>query len=432
MSDAPSAPASAPAGPASSSDSQLTGRFAEEAKHGYREMRPSSNGLPTPPKRTEREFETGRQAADELAKKRRKQGHTAPEARPVEYRDEHGRAAPKNETVTIERATTDLEGSRFTDVVEKELRDRHELANNVDKLRRDAGVPTDPNAPGDPNQMSADLFGELQQRTPQIDPQNLPQNMQPQQAPPGIDPELHRAMQHPQVRQAMEEEFGKATKLQTHYSERVQVANDFAFATVVTAFPELAGMKTNAQITGFLNQLQQTDPARFKQATTMLNNFARAHVERQNIERQRQHAERQNFQRESAAQDAAFAKSVANVPVQQRIAVAQEAINYAASLGIDQGTLEHLMATNPILRHSAFRRMMFDAAAGSLARKQFEAQRQQQRAANIPPVARPGSGAPRTTPQSANLQALNARLNNTGDAKDAAALLIAQRNARRR
>jgi hypothetical protein len=69
---------------------------------------------------------------------------------------------------------------------------------------------------------------------------------------------------------------------------------------------------------------------------------------------------------------------------------------------------------------------------GRMAAKSLATLQQQQRAANLPPVIKPGSGAARTTAQSASLQQLSAKLSQTGNAKDAAALLVAQRNARRR
>jgi hypothetical protein len=433
MSDAPSsAPTSAPApsGPASASDSQLTGRFAEERNAGYKPMpeRPK-------PQRTEREFATGREAADELAKKRRGQGHAGSEVRPAQYEDGNGKRIDDRQTVTLERAADDLKTSRISDASGKELEDRHQLALDVDALRAKAGVPTDPTAPVDPTQIDPHLFGDLPRQAPQIEPAHLPPDLQP--APPGVDPDLHRAFQDPKVRAAVEKEVNTshetARTAQAHYAENVVAAQEIALGSVYAAFPEMVGVKTQPQMQEVLNRLQQTNPQRFQQAQAMLQNFARLHGERQNMERQKQQFERQNFQRDSAVQDAAYAKALANVPAAQRESVAREAISYAASLGIDERTLTHLLNTNPIMRHSAFRKMMFDAAAGSLARKQLATQRQQNRAA-VPPVSRPGhsNGGGVRAAQNANLQQLSAKLTQSGDAKDAAALLMAMRSQRRR
>jgi hypothetical protein len=432
MSDAPSS-APAPSGPASASDAQLTGRFAEEAKHGYQEMRPSAQSQK--PQRTEREFSTGREAADELAKKRRKQGHNAPDARPVQYIDDQGRKAPANETVTVGRAADDLKVSRTIDASAAELNDRDFLARDIDNLRAKAGVPTDPTAPVDPTQFDPHLFGDLPRQAPQIDPAHLPQEMQP--APPGVDPHLHRAFQDPKVREAVEKEINTshttARTAQQHYAENVVAAQEIALGSIYASFPEMVGVKTQPQMQELLNRLQYTDPARFQQATKMLQSFTRLHGERQNMERQKQNFERQNFARDSAREDAAFNKAIAHVPAQQREAVAREAIVYAQSLGVDERTLTHLFNTNPIMRTSAMRQMMFDAAAGSLARKQLATQRQQNRA-QVPHVTPPGTsnGGGVRQVQNANLQALANKFAHSGDPKDGAAFLSAQRNARRR
>jgi hypothetical protein len=433
MSDAPSsAPASAPAGPASAGDSQLTGRFADEAKHGYQEMRPSASA--PKPQRTEREFATGREAADELAKKRRRQNHTATEARPVEYQDEKGRKAPANETVDLNRAADDLKTSRISDASGKELGDRHQLALDVDALRAKNGVPTQiDDANIDPNQIDPRVFGDPQshlQPQPQIDPQHLPPHLQPA---PGVDPEVSRAMQHPQVREAVQQEFNKAFDLQAKHEQQIQTANDFAVAAFRSAVPEFNGLRAD-QFVARLQQLQRTNPARYQQVSQMLDNVGKTGMARQQVEQQRAHAERQEFQRYSGEQDRTFDRMVANHTPQQRQAIATEMVSYAQEMGVDQKTLVHLMQTNPIMRHSAFQKMMHDATVGRLAQKQLAQMRQQQRAANLPPVARPGhsNGGGVRQVQSANLQALSSKLSQSGDARDAAALLIAQRNARRR
>jgi hypothetical protein len=427
MSDTPSAPA-----PVSEGGS-LTGERATEHRAGYREMRAPVGETP---QRKERTFDTGREAAADFAEKRRKRGHTAPDANPIFYQDTSGKRIPDEETVTVARAADDLQKHRYNDSFGVEVHDRNQLALLVDKFRADNGVPTDPTH-RDETQLDPNLFGDPQSHLPpQIDPKDLPADVRHSPPPPGVDPDLHAAFQNPKVRQAVEQDMSKAvttaTTAQKHYAENVHHAQGLALSAINAAFPEMGGIKTQVQMQAFMNQLQQTNPQRWQQAQTMLNSFARLHNERGHMERQKQQIERQTFQRNAAAEDAAFNKALANVPPQQRDAVAREAVSYAQSLGVDERTLTHLLHTNPIMRSSAFRQMMFDAAAHSLARKNLAAQRQQNRAA-VPHVTPPGhSNVARTTAQSANLQQLSARLTQSGSAKDAAALLIAARNARRR
>jgi hypothetical protein len=422
-----------PSAPAPSGGEQLTGRAAEERRNGYSPMPAERTAPLKQPERTDdREFSTGREAADELVKKRKRANHTAPETQPVGYWDAEGRKAPANETVTLHRATDDLKSKRTGDAIMQEVEDRDTLARQIDDMRAKAGIPTDPTAPVDPNQVDPHMFGDLPRQAPQIDPQHLPQDMRPQQPPPpGVDPEVHRAMQLPQVREHFEQEHGKVTQLQQHHAQQVQVANDFAQAAFRSAVPELANLRPD-QIVPFLNQMAKTNPPRFKQAMGLLDNVTKANTARQQVEQQRAHAEKQEFTRYSKEHDAAFDRRMAAHTPEQRRAIGAEVVSYAAELGVDQRTLTSLMATNPIMRHSAFQSMMADAAAHRLAQKSLATMRQQQRAANLPPVIRPGSGAPRTTVQSANLQTLNEKLNRSADVKDATALLIARRNAKRR
>ncbi len=382
------------------------------------------------PERTEREFSTGREAADELAKRRRKQGHAAAEARPIQYQDERGRKAPANETVDLNRAALDLKQSRLTDAASKELTDRHQLAIDVDKLRAKEGVPTDPTAPVDPTQIDPHVFGDLPHQAPQIDPQHLPQDLQP--APPGVDPDLHAAFQNPKIRAAVEAEVTRANEREVAFSDGLRVAQNAAVATFAAHYPEFVG-KSPAQIQAAFAHMQQTNPQRAQQAQAAFQNAVKFEAALKQNEARVQHAERQQFQNYAREQDAAFNRMVGNQTPQQRQAIASEMISYAGEMGVDQKTLVHLMQTNPIMRHSAFQKMMTDAVAHRLAQKSLAAQRQQNRAP-VPPVIRPGTsngGGVRQVTNS-NLQALSAKLNATGSAKDAAALLLASRNARRR
>jgi hypothetical protein len=415
-------------GPASANDAQLTGRFAEERKHGFRSMpEPAERTAPKRAEREERTFETGRQAADELAKRRREQGHVPDEPQPVGYwTNDKSYTAPANETITIERGAADLTQKRTNDAIVAEITDRDIVARQVDKLRKDAGIPTDPTAPVDPNQIDPHVFGDLPHQAPQIDQRDLPADIRPQQHTPGVDVELERAMTHPQVRAELEAQFGKV-------AQQVNVANDFAVGAFNTVLPELANLRPD-QVAPFLEQLKRTNPQRYNQAVKAANNVAKAGNARQVIEQQRTQREQQEFQRFSQEQDRAFDKMVAhrNYTPQQKQELGQEAVAYAADLGIDAGTLRHVMMTNPALRSAAFQKVMHDALVGRMAAKSLATQKQQQRAANIPPVARPGHSNSGVTRHTANLQTLNEKLNLSGSAKDAAALLIARRNAKRR
>jgi hypothetical protein len=405
------------------------GEAGNEARAGYQPIAPRATVRPQRPQHefNDSDRNAARQAASELIAKRQRTERRPPaEAQPVRYADKDGRTLPGDVTVPFTRAVEDRSDYMFAANVGMDIHNRDKLAHDVDKARAEAGVPTDPTH-RDKNLVNPAVFGDPRSHMPaQIDPaHHLPENRTPP-APPGIDPELHRAMQNPQVRAELEAQFGDVAK-------QVQVANDFARGAFYSVFPETKKFSA-AEMTQYLTGLAKINPQKFKQAQALLDNVAKAENGRQLVERHRTQREQQQFQRYGAEQDLAFDRMVShrNYTPEQRRAMGQEAVAYAQEMGIDQRTLANLARTNPVFRHAAFQKMIHDAVVGRMAQKSLEALRQQQRAANIPPVARPGSGAPRTNPQSANLQALNAKLSKTADVKDAAALLIASRNAKRR
>jgi hypothetical protein len=399
----------------------------QDRKAGYREMPSYKQEAPAT---KEREFSTGREAADELAKRRRAKGHAEGAPRPVGYwTDDRSFTAPEKETVDLKRAANDLKAHRQVDAIDKELTDRNDLANKIDRLRKEANVPTiiDHNAPPDLENPDPRLFGDLAYEQP-----TEPSQPQIEPGPQTEQDHLAQAFQNPKIRSAVEAEVTKAFELQAKHAQQIQVANDFALGALRSALPELANVRPD-QVVQFFNQMAQTNPPRFKQAMALLNNVAKTQAARQQVEQQRQHRERQEFQAYAKEQDAAFEKRVGSQTLQQRQAVAAEMVEYAAEFGVNRETLTNILATNPLARHAGFQSMMRDAALGRIARKNFEAQRQQTRAANVPHVQQPGhSNVGRHSAQSAHLQALSAKLSQSGSAKDAAALLLASRNARKR
>jgi hypothetical protein len=410
-------------GPASASDSQKTGRFAEEARQGYREMPSySRDEKPATPERT---FETGRQAADALAERRRKQGHAEGAAREVGYwTDNKSYVAPDNETVDLKRASDDLKAHRQVDSIDAELTSRHDLANKVDKLRKEANVPTviDHNAPPDLENVDPRLFGDMQHTQP-----TEPSQPQIEQAPQTEQDHLAEAFRkNPRLAQAVEKEVGRAAEAEKAFGDGLKVAQNAAIASFAAFYPEFVG-KSPAQVAQAFAHMQKTNPARAQQAQAAFQNAVKFEAALKQNEARVQQAEQQNFQRFAREQDQIFERRMAGHTPQQRQAIGAEIISYAQELGVDQKTLTHLMATSPIMRHSAFATMMTEAAAHRLAKRSLEAQRQQNRAP-VPRVAQPGhsnNGARHSA--NANLQALSAKLSQTGSAKDAAALLLARR-----
>jgi hypothetical protein len=393
-------------------DDILTGRAAEEHKHGFREM-PAA-----PTQRSQPDFDSARDAGKQLSFERKVSNRpSSNDVDEVRYQMPNGKKIHKNQTVTPGRAADDLKQKRINDSIVKEWTDRDDIARRIDRFRADNGQPTDPTAPVDPMQMDPHLFGDLPIQAPQIDPQHLPQDLRQ----PGVD-EVQRFMQNPQVREHFEQEHGKV-------AQQVELANDFARGAFYSVFPQTKNFSA-AEMTQYLTGLAKINPQKFKQAQSLLDNVAKAGNARQIVQQQRAHVERQQFQSYAQEQDAAFDRMVGKRTPQQRQEIATEMVNYAAEMGVDRKTLTHILATNPIARHSAFQKMIHDAVAGRLARKQLAEHQRQQRAANLPPVQRPGTATNNSAAQRTrgnDVQRLAEKFSRTLDPRDAAALISAQR-----
>jgi hypothetical protein len=115
---------------------------------------------------------------------------------------------------------------------------------------------------------------------------------------------------------------------------------------------------------------------------------------------------------------------------QQMSAVQAEVPAMMAEYGVSnpRAFLEAIQGQTQFPRASA-ERIMIDAAKYRLMQKAAKAQPAR---ALLPRVAVPGVAAPRGNSASTNLQALNQKLSQTGNIKDATALLMAKRKATRR
>jgi hypothetical protein len=397
MSDTPTAAPSASSEPA-------TGRVAENAAAGFREMPPNQ-----PPARKEKEFSTAREAGADLANRRAVDtwGQPKVETVPVEYRTPKGDKAPANAAISLERAADDLKAWRDAQENQVELGAAVEFDRDVDLNRFAEGLGANPEA--QPNQP------QLEQQ-PQIE----------QAATPGVDPRVSEALKHPQVREAIQAEVTKAQETQTQYSKAVQNAYNASLVFFGHAYPEFQNM-TAEQVVPAMQQLAQTNPQRFQQAVGALQ--AAAKVETAMIaDQKRQHEVHNKWLNE---QNQIFERSIANRTPQQRAAIGQETVAYAAELGVNKATLIDALQKNPVLRSAVIQRMIVDAVEARLARK--EVAKQRAKAAPVPHVQKPGNSGNRGIERGqADLAALNKRISDSrtvdGSLRAAAALLSAKRN----
>jgi hypothetical protein len=401
--------------PSTSSSEIKTGREADSAAGGFREMPPNN----PPPEKKEKEF-TAREAGEALASKRTAESwppKNSAEADPVFYTQPNGERADPREAISLERAASDLAAWRAAQEDEAEKSAENEFAKTVDKLRKDEGLDPETAQLPEPNQ-------------PQLEQSAI--NNEP--SVPGLDAEVTKALSHPQIRQAIEEEMGKATQLQTQHTQQIELANHFAQAAFLEHYPDLQALPLD-QVVPALRQMARTNPQRFKAAIATLERVGQAAAAQHHFQQQRAAAEKASFDRYAAEQDAAFERMRGNPTLPQKQAVATEMVSYAKELGVDRNTLVHLLQTNPIMRHSAFQKMIHDAVEARIAKREAAKYRDKLAPPTLPHVNKPGNGSGRGVERGqADLAALSRALTGAKTQNDAlkagAALLAARRKGR--
>jgi hypothetical protein len=385
-------------------DPALTGSAFELANAGYVPMR-------DPDEKRERhaigsDGSSLREAADQRSE----------HERPIivrEYLDGKGRPAPSDEAITLMRAARDHARAK---AMERDASE-HE---DAEASTQSAGASHFPAEHGESSDAERSRLGGPNDGVAQ--PGNSPDT---EFAEDELAPELEKALQHPQVRQAIEEKIAEAEIARQNYRDGLTAATQVAQASFLAQFPEFSAMHPD-QLPAALEKLSREDPAKFAriQAAVVASEGLLA---RQAQEHQRQaETSRQHFQRFAAGEDARFDTMLKDEPASVRQAVAVEIMAIAKESGIQPTELNHLFHTEPVMRNATFQRMMYDAAKYRLMMKAKDAIA----ARPVPPVLRPGVAITAAERDRADLRSLNARLSSSGDLKDAVALYQARRSNR--
>ncbi|MGX1050560.1 hypothetical protein AB7M74_001495 [Bradyrhizobium japonicum] len=231
-----------------------------------------------------------------------------------------------------------------------------------------------------------------------------------------LHPEVEKALKHPQVRQAIAEEFTKAEQVTKAYSDGLENARLHTLATLGEVVPHLLGLEP-AQFEQGMELLAQVDPPAFQKA---MNILARTHTIVQ--AQQQASIERQQIETWAKTEDARLKTMGIEITNQ----VAEEVADYAKSLGLDRETLGKAMIDHPILRSAEVQAMMVTAAK-SHAMKKAPAKAIPR---PVPSVQRPGVARTAGDRDMSEIVALRQRATATGDAEDVFKLYTA-RKARR-
>ncbi len=370
----------------------LFGKAREEADQGFKPMVTAPDDDIT--------FDNAKEAGDILAMARQ---DMPDDVNPIEMQvTATGEKAPANETMSVEQAALALTAYRDGQNLDFAKSLGSDFAAEIDKLRGDA-----PAEEGEQQQVEAKPRAET------------PADAEPK--PGELDAEIAKALKHPQVREAVEQELGKAAQAHQQYSSAVDVAQQFAVASFMEQFPELAQLSPEHLQQG-LEALSQVNPERFDSAMRTLTRVSNLQQEQMHIQQQQQQQRRQELSAYKDAEWAKFQEAVPNLPKN----FGDDLRTYAAEIGVNNRDLQYLMETQPFVHSAPFQRMLHDAvmyrniqkAKGEVLKKP------------VPTVLRPGVSRSSGETNSEHMNALSARLAKSGSLKDAQALRQAQIRSR--
>jgi hypothetical protein len=387
----------------------MTGQAGLERDAGYRQMQD--------PVRDEQKSEL---TVNEAAIERAKAEQEVPAVK-VQYFDQNDNPMDEKVSVTPEKAARDLTAFRQAFDPAKSI--SSDFAAAVDKMRAEE-------IQGDP-----ELEAHYGVKTPKGEAASEPKSETPaasEPAPTGSnsdDAEFERALANPRVADHLIQQHIETEEVRAKYGRAVDAAVQVAELAFLAQFPEFRGAAA-AQVPGIAFSIQQQNPQRWQaiQAQVAQTNQL---VAAQAAERARMvERSKQEFATYAARQDADFQRAVNWGSPEARKAA--EAVGpYVESLGISRNDLASLLENNPVVRHSAFQRVLLDAA-------RYHALRTSPPKAvrpDLPPVQRPGVSAPRAAPGQARLSELTRQFEkattSTQQIRLAAQMVDARRAARK-
>lgn len=399
-------------------DPTLTGAAFELANAGYRSM-------PDPEEKHEEEGIGGdstslREAAERLSGPR-------DEVTVRKYTDHEGKPVAANEAVTLERAGRDYARATAAEKLVFENQTSQALAARVDALRAEA-LANDPDA--------ADFYGfePPQAKTDRAEPEDFesktsgiePAEARSDPASGKLDPEIEKALQHPQVRQAIEQQIDEAERTRQSYLDGLAAATQIAQVSFLGQFPELASIAPE-HLPGALELMSQQDPAKFARVQAVVATTEQLFAQQQQESRQQAEMARHNFLEFAKTEDARLESMLKGEPKATQYAVSAEIMASAKASGVEPAELFRLFHSEPLMRNAVFQRMMYDAGKYRLMMKAKDAAA----AKPVPPVQRPGMARTPAERQQGDLRTLSAKLSSSGDIKDAVALYNARKSSKR-
>jgi hypothetical protein len=336
-----------------------------------------------------------------------------------------GKPAAANEAVSVERAGRDYARGIAADKAAAEGETSAELAARIDALRADA-LARDPDAAEFYGFEPPDIKADEASGKPEMEKAATELRGKDDGLAATLDPELDKALNHPQVRQAIEQRISEAEQTRQGYLDGLAAATRIAQVSFLSQFPELAGTAPD-NLPGALEQLSRQDPAKFARVQAMIATTEQLFAQQQQESLRRDGTARENFRGYAKAEDARLETMMKGEPPEIQRAVLAEIMASAKASGIDEPEMFRLFNSEPLMRNAVFQRMMYDAGKYRLMMKAKDAVA----ARPVPPVQRPGMARTAAEREHADLRTLSSRLSSSGDIKDAVALYHARKSGRR-
>jgi hypothetical protein len=343
------------------------------------------------------------------------------------YTDGSGKPVAPDEAITLDRAARDYASAASADRLAVDNESSNALAARVDAMRAEAWG-RDPEA--------AEFYGfeppsDKTDKTvsEKADPEKFagePADASVDRATNGLDPEIEKVINHPQVRQAIDERLGEAEKARQGYLDGLAAATQIAQVSFISQFPELASIAPE-NLPGALELMSRQEPQKFARVQAMVATTEQLFAQQRQESRRQVETTRQNFVELAKSEDARLETMLKGEPKAIQHAVTEEIFASAKASGVEPGELIRLFNSEPLMRNATFQRMMYDAGKYRLMMKARDAAA----AKPVPPVQRPGAARTPAERDSADLRTLNAKLSSSGNIRDAVALYNARKSSRR-
>jgi hypothetical protein len=343
------------------------------------------------------------------------------------YLDQRGEPAAPNEAITLERAGRDYASATAGDKFVVENESSKALAARVDAVRAEAWA-NDPDAArflGFEAPPARTEKTELAKADSEKAADN-PADPGVDGAANGLDPEIEKVLNHPQVRQAIEERIGEAEKTRQGDVNGLAAATQIAQVSFLSQFPELASIAPE-NLPGALELMSRQDPQKFARVQAVVATTEQLFAQQQQESRRQAELGQQNFQRYANSEDARLETMLKEESKTTQHAVTAEIFASAKASGVEPVELIRLFNSEPLMRNAVFQRMMYDAGKYRLMMKARDAAA----AKPVPPVQRPGLARTPAEREHADLRTLSAKLSSSGDIKDALALYNARKSSKR-